>query len=273
MYNRKNIDLSPPLRPKKIKKKINELFIKVSSIFDKILNPNNINNNNKNTISFKKNQQEILNKINQNILLNKKRIRTKNKKTFNKINQSKNKIENQNEQNIQIFKIFYKCKVYCMKFILQWLNRTLKKIKCKEKFKKLEGKIIGNCQTRFNLTFINLELKKIFNQYKISTLYKKKKDSSFDPFYNKKLIDKIYSEPIKFDKVIQILNLTFKDVFNNYWKMKSSNFKLKYKMRNKYLLNSFLFTLKKKKIKLLDAVRKFVNADIELFLQNRIIKK
>ena len=270
MYNSKNNDLSPTLRPKKIRKKINELFKKVVSIFDKYLITNN---NNKNKISCKNNQQEILNKINQNILMNKKRIRTKNKKPINIINQSKNKIENHNNKKIQIFKIFYTCKVYCMKFILQWLNKTLKRIKCKETFKKIEGKIIGKCQTRFNLNFINLELKNIFNQYKISTLYKKKKDSSFDPFYNKKLIEKIYAEPIKFEQVIKILNLTFKEVFNKYWKMKSTNFKLEYKMRNQYLLNSFLLTLKKKDKQLFDAVRKFVHVDIELFLQRRIIKK
>jgi len=265
---RKVKSLSSTLQSKKIEANYNELFKKIVSIFDKLLTPNN--NNNK--ISFKTNQKEIL-KTKQNILLNKKRKSSnpkKNKKKFNKINQSKNKIDN---QNIQIFKVYYKCKVYCMKFILQWLNKTLKQIKCKETFKKLEGKIISNCQTKFNLNFINLELKNIFNEYKISTLYRKKKDSSFEPFYNKQLIEKIYSEPIKFEKVIKILNLTFKNVFNNYWKMKSTSFKLQYKMRNKYLLNSFLLTLKKKNKQLFDAVRKFVHIDIELFLKQRIIKK
>ena len=72
--------------------------------------------------------------------------------------------------------------------------------------------------------------------------------------------------------MIDILNLSFKIIFNKYWKMKSSIFKETYNFRNKYLLDSYLRRLMKTNFINAIAIKNFTKIDIKEFLNTRIPK-
>ena len=274
------IKLQTSERPKKIS--YNPILKKVNSILNNHLlsNVNNSKNSlemNTNLKSQMKNSVIKLNYSKFDPFLNNKRNLSKDLKNIN-INE-KNMIynerkninnENQENNNPQTFKIYYKCKVYCMKFILEWLNKTLKNIKFKKKLRKISGKVLEDCSTKFNLRFIKLTLKDIFEKFQVSKLYKSKVNLKMNDMYNKDLIKEIYENKEKFQSVIEILNLKFETIFNYYWKMKSNEFKEKYKFRNKYLLNTFLTRLKKKNMKYTLAIKKFTKKNLEDFLLEKI---
>ena len=283
----KIINLSTSIRPSfsEIDFQYTELFNQIESIFNTFLLSDSQNHiiYNKNQSKKKlKNSLDTLNLIKCNNFLNQKRSHNnKNKDSKNNVNISLNcelnllNVKNSKEKKLQIFKIFYKCKVYCMKFILEWINKLLQKLKCKNKLRKIDGKIIEDCTIEFNLFFIELTLKDIFTNYEVSELYKKKIDINIDKSYrsyNKELINFIYNNKEKFKIVIDILNLSFKIIFNKYWKMKSSIFKETYNFRNKYLLDSYLRRLMKTNFINAIAIKNFTKIDIKEFLNTRIPK-
>ena len=283
----KIINLSTSIRPSffEINFKYTELFNQIESIFNIYLlsdNQNHLINNKNKSKKILKNSLDTLNLIKCNNFLNQKRsYNNKNKDSKNNVNISLNcelnllNVKNSKEKKLQIFKIFYKCKVHCMKFILEWINKLLQKLKCKNKLRKIDGKIIEDCTIEFNLFFIELTLKDIFTNYEVSELYKKKIDINIDKSYrsyNKELINFIYNNKEKFKIVIDILNLSFKIIFNKYWKMKSSIFKETYNFRNKYLLDSYLRRLMKTNFINAIAIKNFTKIDIKEFLNTRIPK-
>ena len=283
----KIINLSTSIRPSfsEIDFQYTELFNQIESIFNTFLLSDSQNHiiYNKNQSKKKlKNSLDTLNLIKCNNFLNHKRSDNKtDKNPKNNVNISLNNelnklnLKNSEEKKIKIFKIFYKCKVHCMKFILEWINKILQKLKCKHKLRKIHGKIIEDCSIEFNLFFIELTLKDIFTTYEVSELYKKKiginKDKSYRS-YNKELINFIYNNKEKFKIVIDILNLNFKIIYNKYWKMKSTKFKETYNFRNKYLLDSYLRRLMKTNFTNANAIKNFTKIDIKEFLKNRIPK-
>ena len=105
--------------------------------------------------------------------------------------------------------IIRKIKSYFIRFINEILNKSVKNKNYE--FLKLDSKISENLKKDFNLQLLDATIKDIYNNSKISTKYRRQIKDSSDK--NKFLIKIIFEEKREIE-TINILNLTFRELFD-----------------------------------------------------------
>lgn len=191
-------------------------------------NPNNRNTNNSTFLYLKKSEDKGLNfiKKNENSHINSNKIlnyiplfSTKNVPQHSKYS----------EDNIII-----KIKTFLGNNIHKFLNGLLEKDELK--LVKLEPKLFHeSLKKEYILKLWNSTLKDIYTNTKISSKYKK--ISFYENDINIKIINKIYNEN-KNKEVIQILNLTYEEIFNIFIRdIKPMNVELTNKIIGSQILN------------------------------------
>lgn len=127
--------------------------------------------------------------------------------------------------------IFYKIKVYCMKYIINLLNSILIKKNIPKQFMKIQGEIIRDGSTLFNIYFFKSKIKKIFLDFPISKKYKRKKSNKNDELIK-------YIEENNIQEIIEILDKTFYDIYeNDFRKLNNNEYCNKYNIK----INKFLY--------------------------------
>ena len=103
--------------------------------------------------------------------------------------------------------ILRKIRVKFFKRIINYINSIIisKNVNMK-RLKPLKGKIAQNNNIKYNIKLLNSKLKDILSSNEINGKFK-----LFDKYYNKNVIDTIYSKNIK--ELIDFLEMTFLDVF------------------------------------------------------------
>ncbi len=169
-------------------------------------------------------------------IFKKKRKRTKEsekigrKRIDDKDGKNKLKIGSHNKTSED--NIFYKIKVYCMKYIINLLNSILIKNNIPKQFMKIQGEIIRDGSKLFNILFFESKIKKIFLDFPISKKYKRKKSNK-----NDELIQ--YIEENNIQEIIEILDKTFYDIYeNDFRKLNNKEYCNKYNIK----INKFLYT-------------------------------
>ena len=104
--------------------------------------------------------------------------------------------------------ILRKIRVKFFKRIINYINSIIisKNVNNIKRLKPLKGKIAQNNNIKYNIKLLNSKLKDILSSNEINGKFK-----LFDKYYNKNVIDTIYSKNIK--ELIDILEMTFLDVF------------------------------------------------------------
>ena len=130
--------------------------------------------------------------------------------------------------------IMRKIKSYFLTFCHNIINKSLKNKNLQ--FLKLNSLINENLKKDYNLKLLDTTFKELYAESEISSKYKKQYKESF--YNNKYTIEKIYSENEE-TETIQILNLTYRDMFNIFRrKIKKINTELENKIYNIPLLES-----------------------------------
>ena len=104
--------------------------------------------------------------------------------------------------------ILRKIKVKFLKRIINYINSIIifKNVNNIKRLKPLKGNIAQNNNIKYNIKLLNSKLKDILSSNEINGKFK-----LFDKYYNKNVIDTIYSKNIK--ELLDILEMTFLDVF------------------------------------------------------------
>ena len=108
------------------------------------------------------------------------------------------------QRRIQDDTIILKIKVQFFRYMRDIIKKN--SIEGNINLKKLPFNSISDLKRERNITLLNMKIKDIFSETPI------KINSRFDKDFNKKIIEKIYKEGKEL-KVIQILELTFKELF------------------------------------------------------------
>ena len=118
-----------------------------------------------------------------------------------------------------------------MKYIINLLNSILIKKNIPKQFMKIQGEIIRDGSTLFNIYFFKSKIKKILLDFPISKKYKRKKSNK-----NEELIK--YIEENNIQEIIEILDKTFYDIYeNDFRKLNNNEYCNKYNIK----INKFLY--------------------------------
>ena len=196
-------------------------------------------------------------------IFKKKRKRTKEsekigrKRIDDKDGKNKLKIGSHNKTSED--NIFYKIKVYCMKYIINLLNSILIKKNIPKQFMKIQGEIIRDGSKLFNVLFFESQIKKIFLDFPISKKYKRKKSNKNDELIK-------YIEENNIQEIIEILDKTFYDIYeNDFRKLNNNEYCNKYNIKiNKFLYINLNFD---------DETKKCLDDFMEYGIMNYLNKK
>ena len=160
--------------------------------------------------------------------------------------------------------ILRKIKVKFLKRLTKFINNIIK-IKYKGKINELvplNGEIAQNNNISFNLKLLNSKIKEIFLSHDINGKF-----TSFDKFFNKKVIDSIYDMNIQ--ELIDIFEMTFLEVFNHFISIKETN-----KLNGLEKLDTVINEIKTKE-KNDQYIKKFISVanDFEKYFTNKNPRK
>ena len=142
----------------------------------------------------------------------------------NKLNMGrkpKNALEKGHHTKYSEDNIMRKIKAKYLKYILNLINKSIKNNKLK--LFKFDSEISENLKKDFNMILMNTTFRQLYENRPLSSRYKRK--AIDNRYLNKDKIKKIYSEyKDKEIDAINILNMTYKELFNHFLKNNLDNF-------------------------------------------------